>query len=393
MLVSTEDGELAAVSKGASKGDYIVTLRGTNGPAGACKVTERNGRINVFFPCDGCSDLCDRVCVHSLIAEARMPGSFARAAPVVGSSEPLPDPGQHADYDSGTGAAVTACSSDEEESSEELCMLACPACELLSECHRHSDDRICPCGFCIICCEDLCWFYGTSAIHWHQDSSLCECSWLSDEDEEEPAPAAAAGEGTGNDEDEEEPALAAAAGEGTGNDKDCQFRDLVDEYNRLKAEAGDEQLSDETRSHRAMASHGAAHCAMSFIPRASHPSDERGREVSGIQLGDAVTAFLDEGGEMSIDAHGGCSLHGCSLLQLRRYNELQLQLQLQHQQGLSRPSEPGRWQPTHMRCGAFFVPVCEHCYHEDCEGECLEVDPADSEAWAQMRRHQRRHGW
>ena len=122
-------------------------------------------------------------------------------------------------------------------------------------------------------------------------------------------------------------------------------------------------------------------------------SDERGREVSGIKLGDAVTAFLDEGGEMSIDAHGGCSLHGCSLLQLRRYNELQLQHHHQHQQGLSRPSEPERWQPTHMRCGAFFVPVCEHCYHEDCEGECLEVDPADSEAWAQMRRHQRRHGW
>ena len=132
---------------------------------------------------------------------------------------------------------------------------------------------------------------------------------------------------------------------------------------------------------------------MSFIPRASHPSDERGREVSGIKLGDAVTAFLDEGGEMSIDAHGGCSLHGCSLLQLRRYNELQLQHHHQHQQGPSRPSEPGRWQPTHMRCGAFFVPVCEHCYHEDCEGECLEVDPAHSEAWAQMRRHQRRHGW
>ena len=61
---------------------------------GQAVVTERNGRINVFFPCDGCSELCDRVCVHSLIAEARMPGSFARAAPVVGSSEPLPDPGQ-----------------------------------------------------------------------------------------------------------------------------------------------------------------------------------------------------------------------------------------------------------------------------------------------------------
>jgi hypothetical protein len=154
-----------------------------------------------------------------------------------------------------------------------------------------------------------------------------------------------------------------------------EFRDLVDEYDRLKARATDDQLSDETRSHRAMASHGAAHCAMSFMPRASHPSDKRGREVSGRKLGDAVTAFLDEGGEMSIDAHGGCSLHGCSLLQLRRYNELQLQHHHQHQQGLSRPSEPGRWQPTHMRCGAFFVPVCEHCYHEDCEGECLEDDP------------------
>jgi hypothetical protein len=80
-------------------------------------------------------------------------------------------------------------------------MLPCPACELLSECHRNIDDRICPCGFCIICCEDLCRFYGTNAIHWHQDSSLCECSWSSDEDQEDPALAAAAGEGTGNDED------------------------------------------------------------------------------------------------------------------------------------------------------------------------------------------------
>ena len=66
---------------------------------------------------------------------------------------------------------------------------------------------------------------------------------------------------------------------------------------------------------------------------------------------------------------------GCSLLQLRRQNELQHQHQHQHQQDLSRPAGPGRWQPTHMRCGAFFVPVCEHCYHGDCEGECLEDDP------------------
>ena len=135
MLVSTEDGELAAVSKGASKGDYIVTLRGTSGPAGACKVTERNGRINVFFPCDGCSDLCDRVCVHSLIAEARMPGSFARAAPVVCSSEPLPDPGQHADYDSGTEAAVTAC---------------CGACGVWGNATSH-----CSKGLCIVCCQEV----------------------------------------------------------------------------------------------------------------------------------------------------------------------------------------------------------------------------------------------
>ena len=101
--------------------------------------------------------------------------------------------------------------------------------------------------------------------------------------------------------------------------------------------------------------------SMSLMPRAAHVLDERGREVSDIELGDALTALLNEGGEMSTDAHG------CSLLQLRRQNELQHQ----HQQDLSRPPGPGHWLPTRMRSGAFFVPVCEHCYHEDCEGEYL----------------------
>ena len=95
--------------------------------------------------------------------------------------------------------------------------------------------------------------------------------------------------------------------------------------------------------------------------------DERGREVSSIELGDALTVFLNEDSEMSTD------VYSCNSLQLPRQNELQHQHQ--HQQDLSRPSGPGRWQPAHMHCGAFFVPVCEYYYHVDCEGECLEVDP------------------
>ena len=146
-------------------------------------------------------------------------------------------------------------------------------------------------------------------------------------------------------------------------------RDLVhgclQDHLRKKAEAADEQLSDELRSYRSIASHSYAGAAMSLMPRAAQLLDERGCEVSDIELGDTLTKFLNESGVMSTD--------GCSLLQLRRQNELQHQHQ--HQQDMSRPSGPGRWQPTHMRCGAFCVLVCEYCYHEDCEGECLEDDP------------------
>jgi hypothetical protein len=86
-------------------------------------------------------------------------------------------------------------------------------------------------------------------------------------------------------------------------------RDLMHEYLqdhfRTKAEAADEQLSDELRSYRAMVSDGYAGAAMSLMPRAAQLLDERGREVSGIELDDALTTFLNEGGVMSTD---GCSL-------------------------------------------------------------------------------------
>jgi hypothetical protein len=494
-MLASSDGELAAVSKGSSS--YTVTWRGASSPAGACKVTERNGRVTVFFP----ETYHGRVFLDnsefSLIAEAQMPDSFARATPAVGSGGQWAAPAEAAvtacclkcgvwckwnmcsnelchlccresgccgSQPSSTedeerrlegvcvkcgggghvrrGASMELCSGfcnnglcvvccqqvgccgpqpspakDEEEPSEavwvfvqDLACLPCLACDLLFQCN--SED--CPCGFCLSCCEDLCWFYGTSAIHWHQDSSLCECPWSSDEDEEDPAPAATAGvdlahaaatQCASNGAEEAahavaaeywavhgapppqvtqsqklkystalsaaymEAAPAAAAGEGRGNSEDLAQRviDAILAANVTQAEV------------QAAAAEGTAagEDALYWSQQLAllDWSDERGRSVSGKKLNDAVTTFLDEGGEMSTDAHGCCSLYGCSLLQLRRYNELQHQHQHQHQQGACRPSEPGRWQPTHMLCGAFFVPICEHCYHEDCEGECLEDDP------------------
>ena len=116
-----------------------------------------------------------------------------------------------------------------------------------------------------------------------------------------------------------EAAPAAAAGEGRGNSEDLAQRviDAILAANVTQAEV------------QAAATEGTAagEDALYWSQQLAllDWSDERGRSVSGIKLDDAVTTFLDEGGEMSTDAHGGCSLHGCSLLQLRRYNELQHQ--------------------------------------------------------------------
>ena len=84
-MLASSDGELAAVSKGSSS--YTVTWRGASSPAGACKVTERSGRVTVFFPetCHGKVFLDSSE--FSLIAEAQMPDSFARATPAVGNDD------------------------------------------------------------------------------------------------------------------------------------------------------------------------------------------------------------------------------------------------------------------------------------------------------------------
>ena len=481
MLVSTEDGGLATASKG------IITLRGTSGAAGACKVTEHNGRINVFFPhctCEAAMDLCDRVCVHGLIAQAEMPDGFARAMPDVGSSEPgqhadydraaLPDPGQHADYDSGTEEAVTAscgacgisveegsalwteascycsegrcmncclgvqcCSPDTWEACweerrlagvclrcatmscatmcfgfchNELCHMCCrevgccglqqPSSDEVDEeevaCRKCGDgfesQLICPCGFCVMCCEVLCLFYGTKTVHWHQDSSLCEC-WPSGDDDDDEAPvwwfdhnedpAAAEGEGTQDDPDLEErmrdaPTLrfgtaqicraanttqggvAAAAGEDTK---------AMEDWLRQRQQAG---FGD---AEAAMAHSAAYHARIQQAVEAVHfLLDEHGREVFGSDRSAVMAMFINEGGVVTnSSAAVPVYIPACSLMQLRRQNELQRQPQHQHQ-NLSRPAGPGRWQPTHMLCGAFYTPDCEHCYREACEGECLEDD-------------------
>ena len=137
---------------------YTATSRGASAPAGACKATKRggrvtvsspgrcHGRVNVSFPCHGSGPF-------SLIAEAQMPDSFARAAPAVGSggqwAAPAPAHGEHAGYDSGlprmdfsfapqafgfTEAAVTACCLE--------CGVWCNA------------DSTCGKGLCVPCCTD-----------------------------------------------------------------------------------------------------------------------------------------------------------------------------------------------------------------------------------------------
>ena len=97
-MLASSDGELAAVSKGSSS--YTVTWRGASSPAGACNVTERNGRVTVFFPetCHGKVFLDSSE--FSLIAEAQMPDSVARATPAVGSGGQCTAPAE---------AAVIAC--------------------------------------------------------------------------------------------------------------------------------------------------------------------------------------------------------------------------------------------------------------------------------------------
>ena len=86
---------------------YTATSRGASAPAGACKATKRggrvtvsspgrcHGRVNVSFPCHGSGPF-------SLIAEAQMPDSFARAAPALAHMH-----GQHAGYDSGTAPGLS----------------------------------------------------------------------------------------------------------------------------------------------------------------------------------------------------------------------------------------------------------------------------------------------